>query len=322
VNERDRHLISLARDLGVDFIGVSFVESAQHVQTIRDLVQRNTPQVLAKIENQSGIDNLDEIVDAADAIMIDRGDLSVETSLEILVFYQKRIIQSARERGKPVIVATEMLSSMIENEVPLKAEVADITNAVLDGCSAVMLSGETAIGRSPVGAVRVMRRIADATCQHLMTRSRSDERFFGPTPPQAIEDAIANILKSLPVTKVVAITRGGYAARMLSARMVAQPIIAVSDDEATARAFNIYSGVEGVYCDVPFPQGSADHVKACLHKLYELGKLDPADLILVTGVVYPRSGTRMNLIQIHKVADLVEEFAWEPPPQSTSSIRL
>jgi pyruvate kinase len=285
-------------------------------------VQRKTPQILAKIENQSGIDNLDEILDAADAIMIDRGDLSVETSLETLVFHQKRIIQSARERGKPVIVATEMLSSMIENEFPLKAEVADITNAVLDGCSAIMLSGETAIGRFPVAAVRIMRSIADATCQHLMATSRIDERFFGPTLPQAIEDAVANILKSLPVTKVVAITRGGYAARMLSARMVAQPIFAVSDDEAIARSFNIYSGVEGVYCDVPFPRGSADHIKACLHKLYELGKLDRADLVLVTGLVYPRSGTRMNLIQIHKVVDLIEEFGWEPPAAEGTAARL
>jgi pyruvate kinase len=99
---------------------------------------------------------------------------------------------------------------------------------------------------------------------------------------------------------------------MLSARTVAQPIFAVSDDEAMARSFNIYCGVEGVYCDVPFRRGSADHIKGCIRKLYELGKLEHNDLVLVTGVVYPRSGTRMNVIQIHKVADLIEEFGWEP----------
>ena len=119
------------------------------------------------------------------------------------------------------------------------------------------------------------------------------------------------ILRSVPITKVVAITRGGYAARMLSARSVAQPIFAISDDAAMARSFNIYSGVEGIFFDVPFPSGSADHIKGCIRRLYELGKLEQNDLILVTGVVYPRTGTRMNLIQIHRVSDLMEEFDWK-----------
>ncbi len=310
IGERDRQMIALACARRVDFIGVSFVESAAHVHAVRELVGGKTPQILAKIENQGGMDHLDEVVDAADAIMIDRGDLSVETKLETLVIYQKRIIDIARSKGKPVIVATEMLNSMIENDFPTKAEVADITNAVLDGCSATMLSGETAIGRFPVAAVKTMRRIADAAFAHLDRRSSSRESSGNSTPTQAIEDAIAMILRSVPVTKVVAITRGGYAARMLSARSVAQRIFAISDDAAMARSFNIYSGVEGIYFDVPFPSGSADHIKACIRRLYDLGKLQQGDLILVTGVVYPRSGTRMNLIQIHRVSDLIEEFAW------------
>jgi pyruvate kinase len=310
IGERDRQMVAFACELKVDFIGVSFVESAEHVRAIRELVGGKTPQILAKIENQGGMDHLDEVVDAADAIMIDRGDLSVETKLETLVIYQKRIIDVARSKGKPVIVATEMLNSMIENDFPTKAEVADITNAVLDGCSATMLSGETAIGRFPVCAVETMRRVADAAFAHLGKGSRSRESSGNSTPTQAIEDAIAMILRSVPVTKVVAITRGGYAARMLSARSVVQPIFAISDNAAMARSFNIYSGVEGIYFDIPFPSGSADHIKACIRKLYKLGKLVQNDLILVTGVVYPQSGTRMNLIQIHKVSDLIEEFAW------------
>jgi pyruvate kinase len=238
----------------------------------------------------------------------------VETSLETLVIYQKKIIDIARLKGKPVIVATEMLNSMIENDFPSKAEVADITNAVLDGCSATMLSGETAIGRFPVVAVQTMKRIADAAFAHLGTRSYSSDTFANSTPTQTIEDAIAMILRSVPVTKVVAITRGGYAARMLSARSVAQPIFAISDDARMARSFNIYSGVEGVHFDAPFRRGSADHIRAFIKQLYDLEKIGPSDLILVTGVVYPRSGTRMNLIQIHKVSDLIEEFDWGSPP--------
>jgi pyruvate kinase len=311
ITDRDRQMVAFAKELEVDFIGVSFVESAQHVHAIRELVGSYTPQIVAKIENQSGMDHLQEIVDAADAIMIDRGDLSVETRLETLVIYQKRIIDIARSQGKPVIVATEMLHSMIENDFPTKAEVADITNAVLDGCSATMLSGETALGRFPVTAVQIMRRIAEAAFQDLRTRPHNDERYARGTPTQAMEDAIAMILRSVPVTKVVAVTRGGYAARMLSVRCVSQPIFAISDDEAMARSFNLYSGVEGVYFDAPFPRGSADHIKACIKRLYELKKLDENDVILVTGVVYPRSGTRMNLIHIHNVSDLIDEFAWQ-----------
>lgn len=318
VTERDRQVVAFARELDVDFIGISFVESAVHVEAIRKLVGGKTPQILAKIENQGGLDHLEEIVEAADAIMIDRGDLSVETSLDTLVIYQKRIIDVSRSKGKPVIVATEMLNSMIENDFPSKAEVADITNAVLDGCSATMLSGETAIGRFPVAAVETMRRVADAAFAHLGTKSRSYDNSGNSTPTQAIEDAIAMILRSVPVTKVVAITRAGYAARMLSARSVAQPIFAISDDAGMARSFNIYSGVEGVHLDAPFPRGSADHIKACIKKLYDLEKLEPSDLILVTGLVYPRPGTRMNLIQIHKVSDLIEEFDWGSPVSEES----
>jgi pyruvate kinase len=112
------------------------------------------------------------------------------------------------------------------------------------------------------------------------------------------------------VTKVTAITRGGYASRMLSARSVAQPIFAISDDAVMARSVNLYSSVEGIDFDVRFPSGSADQIKACIRTLYSLAKLDQNDLILVTGVVYPGQETRMNIIQIHKVSDLIKEFAW------------
>jgi pyruvate kinase len=310
VTARDREMVEFCRNLAVDFIGVSFVESAEHVALVREIVGGRTPQVLAKIENQSGMDNLEEIIEAADAIMIDRGDLCAETNLESLVIYQKSIIDRARFHAKPVIVATEMLHSMIENEFPTKAEIADITNAVLDGCSATMLSGETAIGLYPAAAVRTMRSIADAAFPFVGNAARMNGSLQVAAPRHAIEDAIASILRRLEITKVVAITRRGYAARVLAARGVRQPILAVSDDEAMARSFNLYAGVEGVYFRTPFPRTSADHIKACIRALYETARLNRYDLILVTGVVYPRSGTRMNLIQIHEMQDLINEFGW------------
>ena len=311
VTERDHSMTAFARELGVDFIGISFVESAAHVQAIRELVGGRTPQILAKIENQGGVDHLEEIVAAADAIMIDRGDLSVETQLETLAIYQKKIIDAARAEGKPVIVATEMLHSMIHSNTPTKAEVADITNAVLDGCSATMLSGEPAIGDYPTEAVSLMRRVADTAFGHLNARSAERTAALNVSPARAMEEAIAMILRSASISKVVAITRSGYAARRLSARGVSQPILAVGDSPSMARAFNLYAGVEGIHFHTPVPRGSADYIKACMQFLYELGKLSNEDEILVTGAIFPRSGTRMNLIELHKVADLAAEFGWQ-----------
>jgi pyruvate kinase len=303
-------MIAFARETGVDFVGISFVESAAHVEAIRGLVGGMTPQILAKVENRGGLEHLDEVVGAADAIMIDRGDLSVETTMELVAVHQKTIVRSARAAGKPVVVATEMLHSMIENDFPTKAEVSDITNAVIDGCSATMLSGETAVGRFPIEAVRTMRRVADGASEHALAVRAAEHATGTLTAPRAMAQAIAMLLEQLPVTKVVAITRSGYAARVLSSLSVSQPILAVSDQSAMARSFNLIAGVEGVHFDAPFPQGSADHVKACVKQLYQLGKLEAADEILVTGVIYPSTGTRMNLLQIHRVSDLIEVLGW------------
>lgn len=308
ITDRDRQMVAFARDTGVDFVGISFVESAAHVDAIRQLVGGRSPQILAKIENRGGLDNLAAVIGAADAIMIDRGDLSVETTMEQVAIHQKTIIDAARAAGKPVVVATEMLHSMIENDFPTKAEVSDITNAVLDGCSATMLSGETAVGRHGVTAIETMRKVSDVATRHL--RAACDAATLRTSVPEAMAAAIAQVLRALPITKVVAITRSGYAARVLSSLSVPQPILAVSDDPAMARAFNLYAGVEGVHFDAPFPRGSADHVKACIRQLYERGQLSAADHILVTGVIYPRSGTRMNLLQIHLMSDLIAEFGW------------
>lgn len=314
VTDRDRHMVDFAKQHGVDFIGVSFVESAVHVEAIRKLVDGTTPRIVSKVENQGGLDHLDEIVEATDAVMIDRGDLSVETNIEGLALFQKRILGVARGQGKPVIVATEMLHTMIENDFPTKAEVSDITNAVLDGCAATMLSGETAIGAHPTGAVNVMRRIATAAEAHLQIQLDDHSGEFAirrtRSVPQAIEDAVALVCRQLPITKIVAVSISGYAARMVAARQPRQPILAVSNDAAAARSFNLLPGTEGFFCEIPFTRGSTDHIVACLHALWRSGKLVEDDLILVTAVAYPRSGNRMNLLQTHAVSDLIGTLKW------------
>jgi pyruvate kinase len=309
VTERDKAMMEFAADVDVDFVGISFVESGDHVQAIRALTRDGRLLICSKIENQGGVDHMDDIVAASDAIMIDRGDLSVETSLETMLLSQKRIIAAARRAAKPVIVATEMLHTMIENAVPTKAEVSDISNAVLDGCSATMLSGETAVGSFPVEAVRTMRRIADVVSAD--TGHRHEARRPAGSVQEAMGEAIALMCSSLPITKIVAVTHKGYAARTIAARRPTQPILAVSDDLYAARSFNLLPGVEGIHVDIPFTRTSVDHIVGCLELLWQRSKIEATDMVLVVAATYPRSGARMNFLQTHMVSDLIEMLGWK-----------
>ncbi|MFN0043433.1 MAG: pyruvate kinase, partial [Alphaproteobacteria bacterium] len=295
---------------GVDFIGLSFVESATHIEAFRKLIGGNTPRIVAKVGNQGGMDNAAEIAASADAVMIDRGDLSVETSLHDVALRQKRIIAAARAHGRPVIVATEMLHTMIQNSFPTKAEVSDITNAVLDGCAATMLSGETAIGAYPVESVRLMRAVVDAAEVHAQDESDQDAVALGKSIPEVIGHVIPMMCRALPITKIVAITRSGFAARMIAVRRPRQPILAVSDDAAAARSFNLIAGTTGVHCDFPFPASSIDHIGRVLEMLWRRGLLVESDLVLTTGVVYPHPGSRMNALQINRISELAKSLGW------------
>src|SRR5687767_3242948 len=181
LSEKDEEDLRFALRLSVDFIALSFVRSPSDVDLVRDIMRQEDIEVpvIAKLEKPEAVENLEEIVEAFDGVMVARGDLGVELPLEQVPLVQKRAIQVARERGKPVIVATQMLESMIQNSRPTRAEASDVANAVLDGADAVMLSGETSVGAHPVGAVRTMERIIDAVeteivpVPELQRRSRS-----------------------------------------------------------------------------------------------------------------------------------------------------
>ena len=310
VTDRDRQMIAFASEHGIDFIGLSFVESATHIEAFRKLIGGNTPRIVAKVENQGGMDNVVEIAASADAVMIDRGDLSVETSLHDVALRQKRIIAAARAHGRPVIVATEMLHTMIQNSFPTKAEVSDITNAVLDGCAATMLSGETAIGAYPVESVRLMRAVADAAETHAQGEFDQDTVALGKSIPEVLGHVIPMMCRALPITRIVAITRSGFAARMIAVHRPRQPILAVSDDAAAARSFNLIAGTTGVHSDFPFPASSIDHIGRVLEMLWRRGLLVESDLVLTTGVVYPHPGSRMNAVQVNRVSDLIASLGW------------
>ena len=310
VTDRDRDLVAFAREHEVDFIGISFVESSAHIEAIRALTGGTWPRIVAKVENQGGLDNVDDVVDAADVVMIDRGDLSVETNLENLPIFQKNILESGRKHSKPVIVATEMLHTMIENPFPTKAEVSDISNSVLDGAAATMLSGETAVGAHGVEAVSVMRRVSDAALEHLQSQRDGDADDTEGTVAQSVGLAISLLCRTLPITKIVAVTISGFAAQAVATRLPRQPILAVSNDRIAARSFNIIPGTTGIYADIPFSKTSTDHIPACIEMLWRDGHIEDDDMILVTALAYPRSGNRMNLIETHVVGDLAETLGW------------
>lgn len=307
LSDRDRNLIAFACENGVDFVGMSFVESAENVQAVRDLIGDGGCRVIAKVESQGALDNLEEVVRSADAIMIDRGDLSLETKFSAVALEQKRILAEAARVACPVIVATEMLHTMIENPGPTKAEVSDITNSVLDGASALMLSGETAVGKYPIEAVKLMREVAD-------TASNSQQDAFDldseQSVPKAVGDAIALLCRRLPVTKIIAITISGFAARMIASTNPKQPIIAVSNDHNAARSFNLLPGTKGIHLDIPFARTNMEHIPRCLEGLWRSNEIEDDDLILVTALSYPTKGNRMNLIETHLVSDLRENLGW------------
>jgi pyruvate kinase len=321
VTPRDEQMIDFACANDVDFIGLSFVESAGHILAFRNLIDGRGPRIIAKVENQGGMDNVREIVEAADALMIDRGDLSVETSLHDVAIKQKRIIEAARLHGKPVIVATEMLHTMIQNPFPTKAEVADISNAVLDGCSATMLSGETAVGAFPIEAVTTMRQVIDSAETHLQAEIL-ERHTPGMSVPEAISSAIPGLCRSLPITKIVAVTRSGYAARMIAAHRLQQPILAVSDDKAAARSFNLIAGTTGVFSELPFSRVSTDHIAHVLEMLWRRALIADDDVVLLAGIAYPTPGSRMNTIQIFNVGQLAKTLGWTAKDWKSGEQRL
>lgn len=310
LSERNLDLVRFAIESGVDFIGLSFVETAAEIKAVREMVGRKGPRLVSKIETQGALDNLADILELSDALMIDRGDLSAEVDLASIALLQKRIVSEARRVARPVIIATEFLQSMVHSPVPTKAEVSDISHGVLDHATALMLSDETARGEFPVEAVKTMRRVADVASEHLQASLDLENQLETDQVPQVMGEAIALICRRLSVTKIVAVTISGFAARMVSAKMPRQPILAVTNDVKAARQFNLLPGTKGIHIDLPFPRTSMEHIPACLEHLWRRGELSEEDLILVTTVGYPKSGNRMNFIETHKVSDLKETLKW------------
>jgi pyruvate kinase len=251
VTEKDSDDLAWAVAHGVDFIGLSFVRSADDVKHLRELITglkpAYDPQIVAKIEKMEAVSQLDKILEATDAVMVARGDLGVEVDLALVPIFQKRIIRLCNQHRIPVITATQMLDSMQNHNRPTRAEAADVANAVLDGADAVMLSGETAIGKYPIEAVTTMSRVAHEAERILAPVRSADSHSQPRSRTLAVTEAItlgaARAAEHLAADLIVVATRSGRTALAVSRQRSAIPILGLSDSPEAARRMCLYWGV-------------------------------------------------------------------------------
>ena len=244
ITEKDRSDIEFGIEQGIDFIAASFVRKVSDVLAIREILEENNAthiKIISKIENQEGVDNLDEIIEVSDGIMVARGDLGVEIPTEEIPVVQKLMIKKCNEAGKPVITATQMLDSMIRNPRPTRAEVTDVANAIYDGTDAIMLSGETAAGKYPVEAVKTMATIAKRAEETM--RNRRDKINKSKNVTDAISYATCTTAMDLDAKAILSSTASGHTARMVSKFRPDCPIIATTSDESVRRQLSLTWGV-------------------------------------------------------------------------------
>jgi pyruvate kinase len=249
VSNKDRDDIIFSANKGVDMIALSFVRRKEDVLEVREILKEAgnpTIEIIAKIENQEGYDNLESILEVSDGVMVARGDLGVEVSTSLVPLYQKRIIDKANEMGKPVITATHMLESMMYSPRPTRAEASDVANAILDGSDAIMLSGESAAGEYPIEAVLVMDTIAKAIEDHINYNDKLQRaiKMSSQTVNDAIGIAVSQTALALPKAEVIiAFTETGGTARRMVKFKPSVPIIAVTDNIVTCQKLTYYWGV-------------------------------------------------------------------------------
>src|ERR1700712_2450331 len=299
LSDKDAADLRFALSLGVDFVALSFVRSPRDVELVREVMAQEDVfvPVIAKLEKPEAVENLEAIVEAFDGVMVARGDLGVELPLEEVPLVQKRAVQAARERNKPVIVATQMLESMISSSRPTRAEASDVANAVLDGADAVMLSGETSVGKHPVGAVRVMERIidavesSDASVPALVRPSRSRSG--------AIVRAAKEVGGALEVSALATFTQTGETARRLAALHPRQPLLAFTVDARVRSQLALSWGVETFL--VPSVHHTDDMVAQVDFSLLSIGRLKVGDRVVVVAGSPPNTVGSTNLIRVHEV---------------------
>lgn len=312
LTEKDVQDMELGVSLGVDFFALSFVREAQHVQDLRDRLKalRCSTPIISKIEKPAAVENIEAIIQASDAIMVARGDLGVELPVEVVPTVQKRVISACRRAMKPVIVATQMLESMIQNARPTRAEVSDVANAIMDGADAVMLSAETASGEHPVAAITTMAEVAYNTERYLFevpgrqafaTDSRGDPYRM------AIIESAANIAEKLGAKFIVVRSESGETARFFGKLRSVCPVIAANPSDAVLRRHALYWGVLPVKTssdDTDMPTMESE-LRMLARELFNQGLAMPSDRIIVVSH-YPWGEQRPpNSIRATSVGDVL-----------------
>ena len=299
LSEMDLKLIEFAKKHDIEYVALSFTRSKKDVDAFRENSNGFKGAVIAKIENSEGLENFGEILNSVEGIMIARGDLGVEIELEKVPLVQKKMIKQCNQRGKIAITATEMLESMIYQPNPTRAEVSDVANAILDGTDAVMLSGETSIGKYPVESVLMMARIAREVEASVKSHVE-EEKFINIS--SAVSKAIQKICRDMPINKVVTLTRSGYTARMIARFRIAQPIIAVTPEERVKKQLELVFNVYPVCIDY---RGERDPILAVARKLHSMHLIHENDTVLFTAAFRTTLKHASNLIEIHKIKELI-----------------
>lgn len=304
ITEKDANDIKFGIEQGVDFIAASFVRKASDVLEIRELLEKNNAtqiHIISKIENQQGVDNLDEILEVSDGLMVARGDLGVEIPAEDVPLAQKRMIEKCNRVGKPVITATQMLDSMQRNPRPTRAEASDVANAIFDGTDAIMLSGETAAGKYPVESVLTMSRIAEKAESALEYREIfiKQSNAQQTTVTEAISQSVANSALELNAKAIISSTETGYTARMVSKYRPKAPIIAVTTEESTMRRLALNWGVTPVKGQIA--TSTDEMFDYAMKGGLDSGLVKEGDLVVITaGIPLGRSGST-NLVKIGQI---------------------
>ena len=306
LSQRDRDDIIFGVQQGFDFIAASFVRTAQDVYDIRNLLNEydSNIRIIAKIENREGVNNIDSILAAADAVMVARGDLGVEIDFTELPGIQKSVIDRSFSFGKPIVTATQMLDSMIVNPRPTRAEISDVANAIYDGTSAIMLSGETAAGAYPVEALKTMSAIAERTENEVHYR---DNRLTDTTGQISVSDATAHAAcltaKDVNAAAIVTVSESGTTARLLSKYRPQQPIIACVMDEPVQRQLSLTWGVKPIIMD--YVQSTDEMIEGAVSAAQKAGLIHDGEIAVVTAGVPAGIAGTTNMIKVHMVGDFL-----------------
>jgi len=308
MTEKDLADLAFGVEQGVDWVALSFVRSAADVDALKAELARLQADagVIAKLEKPQAIDALDDIVDAADAIMVARGDLGVEMSPERVPFIQKTIIRACAAAGKPVITATQMLESMIENPRPTRAEASDVANAVFDGTDAVMLSGETAMGAHPIHAVQMMHRIVSEAERNVAAqpeKRRRARREAALSFSDAIAEAAGQVAADTKAAAIVAFTQSGFSAKLIARSRPQTRIYAFTPHRRVQRRLCVHWGLEPRYA--AYLERTQDMIEVVEQQLLEEGIVRAGDsLVFLAGMPSNRPGTT-NMLRLHTVGDEV-----------------